>query len=77
MSIHHYLNDFLPIFKPCIPMHIAKSAVDWIEDLGRDLGLSFQLTKKFHPMTCIDFLGLELDSVAMEACLTQDKLAYP
>jgi len=30
--IHHYLDDFLSIFKPSVGLHIANAAVDWIED---------------------------------------------
>jgi len=75
-SIRHYLDDFLPIFKPKVPAHIACAAVTWIEDLGTSLGLSFQPAKTIRPTTCLEFLGLELDSEAMEARLPQDKLIY-
>ena len=75
-SIRHYLDDFLPIFKPNVPAHIACAAVTWIEDLGTSLGLSFQPVKTILPTTCLEFLGLELDSEAMEARLPQDKLIY-
>src|SRR5882672_10046218 len=46
--------------------------MSWIENLGTSLGLSFQPAKTIHPTTCIEFLGLELDSEAMEARLPQD-----
>jgi len=75
-SLCHYLDDFLQIFKPNIPRHVANAAVIWIKNLGKDLGLSFQPMKTIWPMTCIEFLGLELDSEAMEARLPQDKLTY-
>jgi len=75
-SLHHYLDNFLPIFKPEVPTHIANVAVAWIENLGKSLGLSFQPTKTICPTMCIEFLGLELDSAAMEAHLPQDKLIY-
>src|SRR5882724_2454378 len=75
-SLHHYLDNFLPIFKPNIPVQIANAAVIWIEDLGKSLGLTFHLAKTIHPTTCIEFLGLELDWAVMEACLPQDKLNY-
>src|SRR5882724_11497590 len=39
MSLCHYLDDLLPIFKPNVPMHIANVAVIWIENIGKSLGL--------------------------------------
>src|SRR5882724_11251927 len=73
-SLHHYLDDFLPIFKPNVPGQIANAAVTWIKDLGKSLGLTFQPAKTIHPTTCIEVL--DLDSAAMEAHLPQDKLIY-
>jgi hypothetical protein len=43
-------------------------------DLGKQLGLQFQDSKVEGPTTTINFLGIELDSVAMEACLSPRKL---
>jgi hypothetical protein len=40
------------------------------------LGLHFQESKIEGPSTCLEFLGIELDSVAMEARLPVDKLSY-
>ena len=57
-SIRHYLDDFLPIFKPNVPTHVACTAVTWIENLGKSLGLSLQPAKTIRPTTCIEFLGL-------------------
>jgi len=54
----------------------AHEAIDWIEGLAKDLSLSFQPVKTICPTTCLEFLGLELDSLAMEAHLPQDKLSY-
>ena len=48
----------------------------WIEGLAKELGLSFQPAKNIRPMTHMEFLGLELDSSAMEAHLPQEKLIY-
>ena len=75
-NLHHYLDDFLPIFKLSVPVHQAKKAVDWVEELMGELGLSFQTKKTVHPMTSLEFLGLELDSSEMEAWLPIDKLNY-
>jgi len=35
--IHHYLDNFLPIFRPSVPMHKASLVIYWIEDLGKEL----------------------------------------
>jgi Reverse transcriptase-like len=44
--------------------------------LEHELGLIFQDSKTIWPATQIEFLGLELDSVAMEAHLPHDKLIF-
>lgn len=46
----------------------------WMLALGKALGLSFQEEKIDGLATEIEFLGLELDSIAMEARLPQAKL---
>jgi len=73
-ALRHYLDNFLPIFKPLVSSQHANMEIDWIEDLGKELGLSFQPKKTIRLTTCLEFLGLELDSAAMEACLPQEKL---
>ena len=75
-QLKHYLDDFLPIFPPLIPLPLANKAVDWIKALRTSLGLSFQHGKTLCPSTQTEFLGLDLDTVAMEACLPADKLLY-
>ena len=75
-SLSHYLDNFLPIFKPSVSLLIVNVAIDCIEDLGKELGLSFQPTKTIWPTMFVEFLGLELDSVAMKPCLPQERLAY-
>ncbi|KAG5734538.1 Integrase/recombinase xerD like protein [Termitomyces sp. T112] len=67
--IRHYLNDFLSIFMPETPALLIHSSLNWALDLGSQLGLSFQPSKIVSPDTKIEFLGLELDSIAMEAYL--------
>ena len=44
--------------------------------LGGQLGLSFQLNKVLGPSTEIEYLGITLDSIAMEARLPPDKLSF-
>src|SRR5882672_12645731 len=72
----HYLDDFLPIFRPSVPLKTASAAIGWIENLGKELGLLFQPAKTICPTTHLEFLGLELDSQAMEARLPIEKLGY-
>lgn len=74
--LRHYLDDFFLIFPPDYNPADAHSAIEWVMGLGRALGLCFQDSKTVWPSTCVDFLGLELDSVAMEARLPTDKLHY-
>jgi len=59
-----------------VPIHQADATVDWIENLAKELGLSFQPKNMIHPTTSLDFLGVGLDSAAMEAWHPHDKLAY-
>src|SRR5882672_357374 len=75
-SLRHYLDNFLPIFKPSTSSHEANVAVNWIEDTAKALGLSFQPKKTVRPTTRLEFLGLELDSESMEARLPNNKLVY-
>jgi len=67
---------FFVYFKPSVPSKTASVAIDWIEDLGKELGLLFQPAKMICPTTHLEFLGLELDSQAMEAHLPIKKLGY-
>lgn len=74
--LRHYLDDFFLVFHPSHSPSYASAAVEWVMALGKDLGLSFQDSKTVWPCTSIEFLGLELDSVSMEARLPTDKLTF-
>ena len=74
--ICHYLDDFLQIFHPNSPPHYVQQALNWALTLGSQLGLKFQPSKVEDPSTALEFLGIELNSVAMEARLPHDKLLY-
>ena len=74
--IRHYLDDFLKIFSPNIPQDVVQHALEWAMALGTQLGLRFQPSKIEGPATCLEFLGIELDSRSMEARLPQAKLDY-
>jgi hypothetical protein len=72
-KIRHYLDDFWLTFSPT-SANLPQKARDWCLALGSALGLTFLLPKVLGPTTCADFLGIELDSVAMHARLTNVKL---
>jgi len=72
----HYLDDFLSIFRPNTPPELVAEALEWMLGLGHQLGLRFQPSKIEGPATYLDFLGIELDSIAIEACLSDIKLQY-
>nr|VWO98972.1 Dual O-methyltransferase/FAD-dependent monooxygenase CTB3 (Cercosporin toxin biosynthesis cluster protein 3) [Includes: O-methyltransferase (EC, FAD-dependent monooxygenase (EC ] [Ganoderma boninense] len=74
--IRHLLDDFLQIFSPSTQPSLVHHALEWTLSLGTALGLRFQLSKVDGPTTLIDFLGIALDSQAMEARLPPDKLSY-
>ena len=74
--LRHYLDDFLPIFKPSTSTQEANTPIDWIEEMATKLGLSFQPKKTVKPTTRLKFLGLELDLNLMEARLPTNKLKY-
>ena len=74
--IQHYLDDFLLLFNPSFPPSRCSAAVEWVMGLSHELGLVFQDSKTVWPTTQIEFLGLKLDSVAMEAHLLLDKLVF-
>lgn len=74
--LRHYLDDFLFVFGPETERPICNAAVEWVLGLGEALGLAFSIPKTLWPNPEIEFLGLELDSVRMEARLPTDKLSY-
>ena len=75
-ELRHYLDDFLPIFHPDTPLHIANAAVAWCQSLGMRLGFHFQDEKTVLPCTQLEYLGLEVDTMSMEARLPPEKLEY-
>jgi hypothetical protein len=70
-AVLHYLDDFLAVLAP----HL--DAAQYAEDFDRlcdDLGFTVK-HKKSYSGTCTDFLGLEIDTAAMEARLPSEKHA--
>jgi hypothetical protein len=74
--ICHYLDDFFKILAPHIFPDIVEKALEWSLALGQQLDPRLQPLKVGGPATQPDFLGLDLDSVAMEVSLPAEKLTY-
>jgi hypothetical protein len=74
--IRHYLDDFLKVFAPDVPLTTVQQALEWVLALGEQLGLHFQPLKVCGPSTVLEFLGIELDTVQLEARLPLEKLSY-
>ena len=75
-ALRHYLDNFILIFRPDWDLSVCNAAVEWVIALGQELGLCFQDSKTVWPCTTLEFLGLEIDSLAMEAHLPPDKLCF-
>ena len=71
--IIHYLDDFLVI--GALASLECAQALAVLKSLYELLGLPVALAKLVGPVPCLDFLGFELDSEAMEICLPHPKLA--
>ena len=70
--IAHYLDDFIIVGPPGSDEY-AKN-LDRLLETCRELGVPIACHKVEGPSTCIIFLGIEIDTVAMELRLPQDKL---
>lgn len=68
----HYVDDFLFI-ESCEQR--ARTQLSDALALGARLGVPFAAKKTEGPTRCLTFLGVELDTAAMEARLPADKLA--
>ena len=71
-NIIHYLDDFLIVGQP--GSEEGKVALGIVQDTFSRLGLPIAENKLEGPTTCLEFLGFELDSVALEIRLPQRKL---
>jgi hypothetical protein len=70
-AVLHYLDDFLAVLAP--HLNATQYAEDF-DSLCDDLGFTVK-HKKSYSGTCTDFLGLEIDTAAMEARLPSEKHA--
>lgn len=69
----HYLDDFLFVGAPASPECSAN--LQCALQLCDNLGVPVATHKTEGPATCVTFLGIQIDSVAMQLSLAPDKLA--
>ena len=67
----HYVDDFLFVFQSA---EHARALLPIALQLCADLGVPMAQSKTEGPTTCLTFLGLELDTVALTAKLPRKKL---
>ncbi|XP_039528978.1 uncharacterized protein LOC120480100 [Pimephales promelas] len=67
----HLLDDFLLIDFPST----QSSVLDSLKSLFSDVGVPLSIEKTMGPATSLEFLGIILDSVLMQASLPDDKLS--
>lgn len=70
-TIFHLLDDFLTVDDPAYPAHVT---MDNLKRLFSDLNIPLAEHKTSGPTTCLEFLGIILDTQAMEARLPLEKL---
>ena len=70
--LEHYLDDFITIGEPLSTECLSNLEV--LLDTCRSLGIPIAEDKTVLPTTLITFLGIEIDSVAQELRLPDDKL---
>lgn len=68
----HYVDDFLFVVRD---LELARAVLPVAEGICSILGLPMCAPKREGPTQCLTFLGVELDTVAMEARLPAPKLA--
>ncbi|XP_069605972.1 uncharacterized protein [Ranitomeya imitator] len=72
-SITHYLDDFL--FVGPANSEVCHDALVQFKDVMSCFGVPLSSEKTIGPVSVITFLGIEIDSVAMEFRLPQDKIS--
>ena len=71
--ILHYLDDFLVIGGP--GLHECTHYLDCMLSTCEELGIPLALDKVEGPTTRLTFLGIDMDTENMQACLPAEKLA--
>ena len=69
----HYLDDFVTLGKPGTSDCAHNQTI--ISDVWTSLGVPLASEKVKGPTTCLTFLGIEIDTVAMELRLPGKQLA--
>ena len=70
--LYHYLDDFITLGNPCTEE--CASNLHIIKQCCTETGTPLQEEKIEGPATSLSFLGIELDTQALEIRLTEDKL---
>ena len=70
--VAHYLDDFITVGPPSSDQCHRNQTI--LFDTCKELGVPLAPHKSVGPTTCLVFLGIEIDSRAMELRLPQDKL---
>ena len=68
----HYLDDFLTLGPPA--SNICQQNLNIIQKVCTSLGIPLALEKVEGPSTTLTFLGIALDTINMEARLSEEKL---
>ena len=69
----HYLDDFVTLGKPGTSDCAHNQTI--ISDVCALLGVPLASEKVEGPTTCLTFLGIEIDTVAMELQLPEKKIS--
>ena len=70
--VYHYLEDFVVLGPPsCEECDINLQTLKLV---CKDLGIPLAPEKQAGPSTCIEFLGIIIDTVKQELRLSRDKL---
>jgi len=72
LEVDHYLDDFIIIGPP--QSKGCANSLEVLLETCRQLGVPVAVHKCQGPTTCLEFLGIEIDTIAMELRLPQDKL---
>ena len=70
--IFHYLDDFITVGAPRSDECFHNVTI--MEDTCRECGMPIEVDKSEGPTTALTFLGIELDTVALELRLPLPKL---
>ncbi len=71
-SVFHYLDDYITVGPPL--SSVCQDSLAVIHSTCAQLGVPLEVEKSEGPTTCINFLGMELESSARTIRLPQEKL---